>query len=61
MRENLKLDPPIEFHCAHRFGEPSEKTHFLARPIVCRFRNFKEREIVGKQPGNKYGVSEQFL
>ena len=24
MIENLKLDPPIEFHPAHRFGKPSE-------------------------------------
>ena len=33
-------------------------------PIVCRFKNFKDREVVRKAArelkGTRYGVSEQF-
>ena len=34
------------------------------KPIVCRFKNFKDREVVRKAArelkGTRYGVSEQF-
>ena len=65
MTDTMKLDPPVEFHRAHRFGKPSEKiTEYLTRPIVCRFKNFKDRELVRKSAnvlkGSNYGISEQF-
>lgn len=37
---------------------------YEAKPIVCRFKNFKDREVVRKAAqelkGTRYGVSEQF-
>ena len=69
MTEKLKLDPVLEFHRAHRFGKISERkkpdgSTFKTKPIVCRFKNFKEREVVRKAASNLkgtyYGISEQF-
>jgi len=37
---------------------------YETKPIVCRFKNFKDREVVRKAArelkGTRYGVSEQF-
>ncbi|CAC5411895.1 unnamed protein product [Mytilus coruscus] len=69
MTDNLKLDPVVDFHRAHRFGKISERekpdgSTFMTKPIVCRFKNFKDRETVRKAASNlrgtNYGISEQF-
>ena len=67
---NLKMDSVAEYERAHRFGKEYEVTDkhgrvkYISRPIVCRFRNFKERERVRKSAkelrGTDYGISEQF-
>ncbi|VDI40569.1 Hypothetical predicted protein [Mytilus galloprovincialis] len=54
MVEQLKLNRPAEYERAHRFGKEYVERNrdgsvkFATKPIVCRFRNFKERETVRK-------------
>lgn len=70
MKKELKLDTIPKYHRAHRFGREFSETNrdgsvkFSTRPIVCRFENFKQREIVRKAAinlkGTPFGVSEQF-
>ncbi|CAG2247197.1 unnamed protein product [Mytilus edulis] len=60
MKTSLKIESPVEFQRAHRFGKSDKNM----RPIVCRFKTFKDREIVRKSAkelkGTKYGISEQY-
>ena len=69
MKEDMKMETEIDFHRAHRFGQLNERknrdgTTFKTKPIVCRFKSFKDREIVRKSAtnlkGTTFGVSEQF-
>ncbi|CAC5423897.1 unnamed protein product [Mytilus coruscus] len=70
MANEMKMDPPMEFHRAHRFGKDSVvknrdgTTLFKTRPIVCRFKNFKDREAVrsaaSELKGTRFGVNEQY-
>ncbi|CAG2246849.1 unnamed protein product [Mytilus edulis] len=69
MKEDMKMEAEIDFHRAHRFGQLNERknrdgTTFKTKPIVCRFKSFKDREIVRKSAtnlkGTTFGVSEQF-
>ncbi|CAG2191784.1 unnamed protein product [Mytilus edulis] len=75
MRENLvfselKMETTVDFHRAHRFGKETEFRDkkdgrlIKTRPIVCRFKNFKDREIVRTSAkelkGTHYGIQEQF-
>ncbi|VDI59295.1 Hypothetical predicted protein [Mytilus galloprovincialis] len=70
MIEQLKLNRPAEYERAHRFGRAYVERNrdgsvkFATKPIVCRFRNFKERETVRKAArelrGAGFGISEQF-
>ena len=70
MREDLKMEFVAEFHRAHRFGKeyietkPDGSGHYTTRPIVCRFKSFKERErvrsVASELKGTRYGISEQF-
>lgn len=60
MTNVLKLEKPVDFVRAHRFGKRGDKD----RPIVCRFKTFNDRETVRKNAsqlkGSNYGISEQF-
>lgn len=70
MYNNLKMDTIAEYERAHRFGKEYDvkdrdgRTKYSTKPIVCRFRNFKERERVRKAAkelkGTLFGISEQF-
>lgn len=70
MANEMMMDPPMEFHRAHRFGKDSMvkdrdgKPLFKTRPIVCRFKNFKDREAVRSAVSavreTKYGVNERY-
>ncbi|CAC5406389.1 unnamed protein product [Mytilus coruscus] len=70
MTAELKMATLPEFHRAHRFGQeyteknPDGSVKFITKPIVCRFLNFKQRELVRKAAselkGTKYGINEQF-
>ena len=70
MTEQLKLCRIAEYDRAHRFGKeyveryPDGSVKFMTKPIVCRFRNFKEREFVRKAArelrDTHFGISEQF-
>lgn len=70
MVEQLKLNRPAEYERAHRFGKEyiernrDGSVKFTTKPIVCRFRNFKERETVRKAArelrDTGFGISEQF-
>lgn len=70
MVEQLKLNRPAEYERAHRFGKEyiernrDGSVKFATKPIVCRFRNFKERETVRKAArelrDTGFGISEQF-
>ena len=60
----LKVEQSVEFHRVHRMGR---KIHGKTRPIVAKFVQFKEREIVrksvytalaGKEENKKYGINE---
>ncbi|KAK6167153.1 hypothetical protein SNE40_021248 [Patella caerulea] len=67
---NMKITFPISFHRAHRFGkntqvlDENEHPLYNTRPIVCRFKNFKDRELVRNAARNlkatKFGVNERF-
>ncbi|CAG2239764.1 unnamed protein product [Mytilus edulis] len=66
----LKMETTVDFHRAHRFGKETEFRDkkdgrlIKTRPIVCRFKNFKDREIVRTSAkelkGTHYGIQEQF-
>ncbi|CAC5388880.1 unnamed protein product [Mytilus coruscus] len=70
MTEQLKLCQIAEYDRAHHFGKeyverfPDGSVTFMTKPIVCRFRNFKEREFVRKAAselrGTHFGIREQF-
>ncbi|CAC5422043.1 unnamed protein product [Mytilus coruscus] len=70
MYRELKMATTVDFHRAHRFGKGTEfrdrKDGILikTRPIVCRFKNYKDREIVRSSTkelkGTHYGIQEQF-
>jgi hypothetical protein len=69
MTEKMKMNPAMEFHRAHCFGSKSkiatrDGTVYETKPIVCRFKNFKDREVARKAARElkrtRYGVSEQF-
>ena len=50
MENEMHMDHFVDFHRAHRFGKITEYksndgTPVKTRPIVCRFKNFKDREI----------------
>ncbi|KAK6171920.1 hypothetical protein SNE40_018341 [Patella caerulea] len=69
MKKELKLNDPPDFHRAHRFGGMYEvnvngELAYRSRNIVCRFKNFKGREIVRNcgrlLKGSSYGIREQF-
>ncbi|CAG2224523.1 unnamed protein product [Mytilus edulis] len=70
MRNEMKMDSAIDFHRAHRFGKESSvkdrqnRNLYNTRPIVCRFKNFKDREQVryaaSALKGTHFGVNEQF-
>ncbi|CAC5398032.1 unnamed protein product [Mytilus coruscus] len=70
MVDQLKLNRPAEYERAHRFGKEyiernkDGSVKFATKPIVCRFRNFKEREFVRKAArelrNTGFGISEQF-
>ncbi|KAK3082855.1 hypothetical protein FSP39_007224 [Pinctada imbricata] len=62
----LKVEQRVEFHRVHRMGR---KIHGKIRPIVAKFVQFKEREVVrksvytslaGNDENKKYGINEQF-
>ncbi|VDI13209.1 Hypothetical predicted protein [Mytilus galloprovincialis] len=70
MTVELKMETLPKFHRAHRFGKefteknPDGSIKFVTKPIVCRFVNFKQRELVRKAArelkDTKYGINEQF-
>jgi hypothetical protein len=69
MTEKMKMNPAMIFHRAHCFGSKSkiatrDGTVYETKPIVCRFKNFKDREVARKAARElkrtRYGVSEQF-
>ena len=70
MYTELKMETTVDFHRAHRFGKETEFRDkkdgrlIKTRPIVCRFKNFKDREIVRSSAkelkGTHYGIQEQF-
>ncbi|CAG2188707.1 unnamed protein product [Mytilus edulis] len=70
MTTELKMSTLPEFHRAHRFGKEYTEKHpdgsikFITKPIVCRFVNYKQRELVRKAArelkDTKYGINEQF-
>lgn len=62
IKTEMEIDHTISFHRVHRFGR---KNYSGPRPIVAKFSNFKEREIVrkaapSKLKGKMFGVNEQF-
>ena len=69
MKDEMHMETVIEFHRAHRFGKVAEYIDtegklVKTRPIVCRFKNFKDREMVRSAAkelkDTKFGVNEQF-
>ncbi|CAC5407644.1 unnamed protein product [Mytilus coruscus] len=70
MRNEMKMDSVVEFHRAHRFGKESfvkdsqNQNLYTTRPIVCRFKSFKDRELVryaaSALKGTRFGVNEQY-
>ncbi|CAG2192228.1 unnamed protein product [Mytilus edulis] len=69
MKTNMKMDIVMDFQRAHRFGKKTQikiddRDTYMTRPIVCRFKNFKDRELVRSFARNlkdtKFGVNEQF-
>ncbi|CAG2239766.1 unnamed protein product [Mytilus edulis] len=50
MKINMKMDIIMDFQRAHRFGKKTQikiddRDTYMTRPIVCRFKNFKDREL----------------
>ncbi|CAC5407039.1 unnamed protein product [Mytilus coruscus] len=70
MRNEMKMDSVVEFHRAHRFGKESfvkdsqNRNLYTTRPIVCRFKSFKDRELVryaaSALKGTRFEVNEQY-
>ncbi|CAC5393962.1 unnamed protein product [Mytilus coruscus] len=70
MYTELKMETTVDFHRAHRFGKETEfrdrkdGSRTKTRPIVCRFKSYKDREIVRSSAkelkGTHYGIQEQF-
>ncbi|CAC5412234.1 unnamed protein product [Mytilus coruscus] len=66
----MKMDSVVEFLRAHRFGKESfvkdsqNRNVYTTRPIVCRFKSFKDRELVryaaSALKGTRFGVNEQY-
>ncbi|CAC5417358.1 unnamed protein product [Mytilus coruscus] len=68
MKTEMKMDMKVDFQRAHRFGKKSQikiddRDSYTTRPIVYRFKNFKDRELVRslarQLKGTKFGVNEQ--
>ncbi|VDI28479.1 Hypothetical predicted protein [Mytilus galloprovincialis] len=67
---NMKMDIVMDFQRAHHDLEKKtqikidDRDTYMTRPIVCRFKNFKDRELVRSFARNlkdtKFGVNEQF-
>lgn len=63
--EKLDIRHTVEFHRVHRMGR---RVHGKTRPIIAKFVQFKERELVRKSAFTKlkgeqnrnYGINEQF-
>ena len=58
----MQIEQTISFERVHRFGR---KGYSGPRPIVARFSNFKNCEMVRKSAptklqGKRFGVNEQF-
>lgn len=64
--KDLEIGKNIEFHRVHRMGRKFQTGR--PRPIVAKFVNFKDREMIRKSApeklkalnNHKYGVNEQF-
>ena len=52
MENELKIDPPLQFHRAHRFGkeyfvkDEHGRELYKTRPIVSRFKSLNDQEQV---------------
>ncbi|CAC5356730.1 unnamed protein product [Mytilus coruscus] len=70
MYTELKMETTVDFHRAHRFGKETEfrdkrdGSRIKTRPVVGRFKNYKDREIVRSSAkelkGTHFGIQEQF-
>ncbi|CAG2192233.1 unnamed protein product [Mytilus edulis] len=69
MKVNMKMDIVMDFQRASIWKKKTQikiddRDTYMTRPIVCRFKNFKDRELVRSFARNlkdtKFGVNEQF-
>ena len=63
-KSKLQINEPIHMDRVHRIGNKSNETHDKPRPIVVKFTNYKQHEMVrlssNKLKGTKIGIQEQF-